>query len=581
MQPPTPHAARTYAAAYRQPPAPQRAATQLMQPLGAVRDSVGAYQQPPPPQRAATQPAHPRMQPDGAAAALAGLYQQPPLPQGALSASAGGYQQPPTARRGAGQPEPQPEGAKATSASAHQQPPTPWAAVQPTQPMQPPAPEGAKTFYAQWLASNAGPGAYQQPLTPRTVAPGQPTLGFSGAVDAHRSWGSGWAPSQLPVPTSSWATTPLPTTQSSRATAVSAAPEFRMHTQPPPPQHPAPRLSDLGLWLQPLGCLEYEEVLRTSVGITSLHDMMKASDKLTVGLLEALGLPRDKALAIWQANGGHRSPMARIAATERATEMLAEAAAPSPRHSSRHGSTLSLLASYVETAGGRGNAGVGSIGSAGGSSRRWHHTPHLLPPPSSALGYSDTESESDTETEEDSTDDDDDDFETCTPRPSEGVPGSSKGSPRRNDAYPSAVAIQTHVLHRIEGRELGLKLREADLIILEATGVAAKAGLRPGQLIVMVEGAEVQTAEEVRLILQEWPIDQPVHITVRSESTGFRSPQRSIGAQLTTQSPFRDGAFRPRSMAAQDPAFVTREMVPHACPCLLRLSPAQSTQTRP
>ena len=561
---------------------------QPVQPLGAALAPVGAYQPPPPSHREAT--VRPRMQPEGAAPALAGLYQQPLLPQRGLSAAAGVYQQPPTPRTTAGQPEP--ERAKAVSATAHQQPSAPQrAAMQPvqppapesakaisawahqhpsvpqraaTQPMQPPAPEGPKTFYAQWLASNDESRLYQHPLTPRTVAPGQPTLGYDGAVDARRSWSSGWAPSQLPVPTNSWATTPLSTRHSSRATGVSAEPEFRMYTQPPPPQHPPPGLSDLGLWLQPLGCLQYEEVFRSQVGITSLHDMMKAADKLTVGLLEALGLPQDKALALWQANGGHRSPMARTTATERAQEMLAEGAARSPRLSGRHASTLSLLASYVETAGDGGNAGVGSAGSAGGSFRRWHHTPHLLPPPSSALGYSDTESESDTETEEDSTDDDSDDFETFTPRPSEGIPGSSEGSPRRHDAHPVAATIQTHILHRIEGRELGLKLREADLIILEATGVAAKAGLRPGQSIVMVEGAEVQTAEEVRLILQEWPIDQPVHITVRSGSTGFRSSQRSIGAQLTPQSQFRDGAFRPRSMAAQDPAFVTREMVPHA-----------------
>jgi hypothetical protein len=459
---------------------------------------------------------------------------------------------------------------------SYQQPPTP-------------TPRGVAGY------ANAAAGSYQQPPTPRST-------GVPGATSsAGFPYGSPIRPSELvsvaqpPVATSSWATTPLQARQSSRAAAAVAAPEFSvtaaplgtapppstqswMHRQPPPPLQPPPALSDLGLWLQPLGCLEYEEVLRKFVGITSLHGMMKAADKLTVELLEALGLPRDKAFAIWQANGGHRSSAVRVAATERAKQQLVGGAAPSPRAGSstatlpiRQGSTLSQLSGFVETAAGGGNAGLGSR-SGGGSRRRWQRTPHRLPAPSSPFGYSDTESESDTETEEEeSTEDDDDDFEVFTPRPSEGVP-------RHDDSYPPTGATQTHVLNRIEGQGLGLRLREADMSILEATGVAAEAGLRAGQAIVMVEGAEVQTGEEIRLLFRELPTDQPVHITVRSaEPTAHKSSGRSLGDQLASQSRVRDGAFRPRSTAGQDSA-TTWDLVCLAL-SLMRLNRALSNCT--
>jgi membrane-associated protease RseP (regulator of RpoE activity) len=114
--------------------------------------------------------------------------------------------------------------------------------------------------------------------------------------------------------------------------------------------------------------------------------------------------------------------------------------------------------------------------------------------------------------------------------------------------------------------------------ILEATGVAAEAGLRAGQAIVMVEGAEVQTGEEIRLLFRELPTDQPVHITVRSaEPTAHKSSGRSLGDQLASQSRVRDGAFRPRSTAGQDSA-TTWDLVCLAL-SLMRLNRALSNCT--
>ena len=515
------------------------------------------------------------MQPDGGKAAYARW-----LAANTAAAPAGGlgsYQQPPRdqqptvgyadARRSAAHQQlirstrDAPVPGHAGTVGSYLQPPTAGAYQQPPPPRE----------MAGWANNSAG--SYQQPPTPLGALDARSwSTGVAGTTSSawlpHESPISGTRPSvagrtssaaRPPVPTSSWATTPLQSYHSSRAATGGAAPEFRVaaaplgaapqpytqswtYRQPPPPLQPPPALSDLGLWLQPLGCLEYEEILRKFVGITDLHDMMKAADKLTVELLEALGLPRDKALAIWQANGGHRSSAVRVAAAERAKEQLVGGAAQSPRAGSsaampiRHGSTLSLLSSYAETAAG---GGVGR-GSGAGTRRRSQRTPHPLPAPSSPSGYSDTESESDTETEEDSTDDDDDDFEVFTPRPSEGVP-------RHDDSYPPA---ETYILHRIEGQELGLRLKEAhkSILILEATGIAADAGLRAGQTIVMVQGVKVQTANEVRMLFHELPIDQPIYLAVRSaaEPTDHRSSGRSLGAQLTPQLRAQDTAFRPR-----------------------------------
>ena len=253
-------------------------------------------------------------------------------------------------------------------------------------------------------------------------------------------------------------------------------------------------LSDLGVWLDGLGCRVYEPILARGLGVASLSDLVRSAEMVTVPKLMALGVPQAKAEKIWVANGGDRGwgagrPAAAAPRFQRPTSAhfvrgsLESIAAAPPRTLS----TLSMLQSYKAEA---------------AHSHGW--TASLEPASPRPESETESEPDSDSETEEEETtdsDEEDADSDLTQPSAEEGIPGAG-----------ADIVTRQHVLRR-DGGGLGLSIEDVEPWIDTAEGVAAAAGMRAGMRIVAVGGAEVQDAEQIRYIVSGLSPSEPIHFT--------------------------------------------------------------------
>ena len=253
-------------------------------------------------------------------------------------------------------------------------------------------------------------------------------------------------------------------------------------------------MSDLGVWLDGLGCRVYEPILARGLGVASLSDLVRSAEMVTVPKLMALGVPQAKAEKIWVANGGDRGwgagrPAAAAPRFQRPTSAhfvrgsLESIAAAPPRTLS----TLSMLQSYKAEA---------------AQSHSWAASLEPVSPRPESETESEPDSDSETE-EEETTDSDEEDADSDLTQPSaeEGIPGAG-----------ADIVTRQHVLRR-DGGGLGLSIEDVEPWIDTAEGVAAAAGMRAGMRIVAVGGAEVQDAEQIRYIVSGLSPSEPIHFT--------------------------------------------------------------------
>jgi S1-C subfamily serine protease len=77
------------------------------------------------------------------------------------------------------------------------------------------------------------------------------------------------------------------------------------------------------------------------------------------------------------------------------------------------------------------------------------------------------------------------------------------------------IAARQRPLDRRIARVLELKKNDAvEVISVESQGPAGSAGLREGDLIVAINGAPVQSVDDLHRFLSEWPIGHPVEIDI-------------------------------------------------------------------
>ena len=66
--------------------------------------------------------------------------------------------------------------------------------------------------------------------------------------------------------------------------------------------------------------------------------------------------------------------------------------------------------------------------------------------------------------------------------------------------------------------------------MVESAGPSASAGIKPGDLIVAMNGAPVENVDDLHRYLSEWPIGQPVEIDLirgRSRQIQIITPQEA------------------------------------------------------